>query len=352
MSVMKIWYSLYTLKPQAGKSPPRRSQVGALGTSADQVKEDNRNREGALLRILWADGCLGYSDCFPWPEYGDRGVTEELHQLAKGRLSPLLEQSFWLARRDGVARKEKRHLLRKLPRVKNSLLILDVASFNEDLLGDAKRVGFTSAKVKVGNDPDKEFALIDRLIRMLGFTVRLDFNSKGTFDGVQKFLERFQPAIKPFIEYIEDPFPFDPVDWREINRLVPLALDWEWRSVNWERFVVEAPFKVIIIKPARQDVPSAIELMNRHGLRMVITSSLDHPVGIMHAAAVAGEAKKTFPNKLLDCGCFTHLAYQANEFAKLLPRQGPYISETPGYGVGFDEALGKCQWVELAVPKS
>ncbi len=331
MSVMRFWYNYYGLKPVV--TPAR--------------GEPSNERQGALIKIQWPDGLVGYGDLFPWTEFGDRPLNEHLYDVTKGRLSMLMEQTIWLARRDAVARIEKRHLLRGVPRVKNSFLIQDVTKFDEALLGDVKRLGYASVKIKCGRDLNREYALIDRMTRQMGFLVRLDFGTKLDFPQFKEFAESIPEALRERIEYVEDPFPFEPRTWLEANKLLPIAVDFEWRNINFSELKGVLPFKVVIIKPARLDIPKTLEVINRWGLRMVITSSLDHPVGIMHAVAVAGEVKKSYPNMLLDCGCFSHIEYQPNEFSAELPKKGPIISEIPGTGVGFDELLEKVTWVEL-----
>lgn len=332
---MRFFYSYYNLKP------------ANIRTKGAVVKENFESKQGALIKIQWPDGMIGYGDCFPWPEFGDRPLSEQLYDLTRGKISPLLEQTIWLARRDAVARKEKRNLMRGLPRVKNSFLIQDISIFDEAQLGDAKRIGYNSVKLKCGKDLEKEAFLVDKMIKQLGFQVRLDFGAKLTFDQFKEFIEGVPAPLRPQIEYVEDPFPFEPLSWIEANKMVPIAVDFEWSKIDFAKLSGSMPFKVVIMKPARQDIPTTIETCNKHGLRMVITSSLDHPVGIMHAVVVAGETKKMYPNMLLDCGCFSHIEYKPNEFSLLLPKQGPILNEVPGFGIGFDELLEQQAWAEI-----
>lgn len=326
---MRFWYSYYDLLPKEGDR----------GSSSV--------RQGALLKVRWPDGVVGYGDCCPLPEQGDPNVTLQLYDLARGRISPLLEQTIWLVRRDGVARSEGRNLLRGMPRVRNTFLIRDVAAFDEARLGAAKGYGFVSVKLKCGNDPGKEITLIEKLTKQLGFTVRLDFNSKLTYKEYKSFVDKIPVGLVQRIEFVEDPFPFDAAAWIEANKMIPIAADFEWSKIDWDQLGGKLPVRTVIMKPARLDIPKTIDWVNRYGLRMVITSSLDHPVGIMHAASIAGEVKKQYPNMLLDCGCFTHVEYKTNEFSALMPKNGPMLSELPGTGIGFNDLLENVSWVEL-----
>jgi hypothetical protein len=75
-----------------------------------------------------------------------------------------------------------------------------------------------------------------------------------------------------------------------------------------------------------------------------VTSSLDHPVGVAHASIVAGIIKKNTINRILDCGCYTTKLYKPNEFSIKIKDQGPYILNSPGMGIGFDDLLGGISW--------
>ncbi len=328
MSVIKFWFSEYTLKPRNRSLPLRR---------------------GALIKVTWPDKLTGYSDLLPWTDLGDEPLVSQLKNLQKGKMSSMVEQSIWLARRDAQARKERRNLMKGLPRVRNSFLIQDPAAVSDAELGEARRLGFMSVKIKCGKNLDVEMNLIDKILRMGSVGLRLDFNSRMTLKDFTEFHQRIPVAFQNRIEYVEDPFPFAADSWREASKAATLALDLEYSKVNWQTLKSPAPFKVLVIKPARMDLATALDAVNKFGLKMSVTSNLDHPVGVMHAAAVASEMKKIYPNILLDCGCFTHLEYQEDEFSALLPEAGPMTAEVPGFGVGFDELLEKQKWTPVEV---
>jgi O-succinylbenzoate synthase len=103
----------------------------------------------------------------------------------------------------------------------------------------------------------------------------------------------------------------------------------------------------MVIKPARTDIEKAVAKVNQHALKMVVTSSIDHPVGVAHALYVATELKKFNPNTLLDCGCLTLRVYKPNEFANTIQVTGPYLAGIKGTGIGFDDLLEKTPWVKV-----
>lgn len=323
---MKFWFSEYTLKPKNKVLPLRK---------------------GALIKIEWPDRMLGYADLLPWPDLGDEALSVQLKGLQKGKMSSMLEQTIWMARRDAQARKERRNLMKGLPRVRNALLVQDTSVWSDSEMGEARRLGFLTVKVKCGKNPVAELAFIEKVLRTGSFSIRLDFNGRLTFKEYSDFFKKIPSAFHNKIEYVEDPFPYGVETWREASKFSTLALDFEHPKVKWETMKAPLPFKVLVIKPARMDLASALDHVNKWGLKMVVTSNLDHPVGVMHASAVAGEMKKVYPNILLDCGCFTHLEYQQDEFSAQLPQVGPMTSEVPGYGVGFDSLFESLKWTAI-----
>ena len=76
-------------------------------------------RQGFLLKVQGQDFATGYSDCFPWPEFGDPTGAQALKSLSQFldqgfhgdfQLSPLVQKSFYFAQRDGRARESKESL--------------------------------------------------------------------------------------------------------------------------------------------------------------------------------------------------------------------------------------------------
>ncbi|MFN7728790.1 MAG: enolase C-terminal domain-like protein [Bdellovibrio sp.] len=329
--MLKFWSHKYTLHPL--------TQIGALA--------ENKPRSGALLKIQWPDKKIGYADLFPWPELGDAELESELATIERGQFSHLVEQSILLARQDAVLRSSGKNAFQDLAKVNNHFLITDCSRLDELTIEDMKKSGFTTAKIKVGRNPEEEAKWIDRFLRTHQMTVRLDFNSKGTFKSFENFVRALSPAVQSRIEYVEDPFPYDPELWAAANQLRPLALDQEYDKVAWDNMKAPVPFKVVVIKPARQDVKKAVDHANKFGLNMVVTSSLDHPVGIAHSLLVAGELKKFYPDRLLDCGCLSLRSYEANDFSKSMIVQGSYLVEIPGLGIGFDNLFERMTWAAL-----
>lgn len=333
MSVIQFSFWKYSLKPK--------TRIGSVAAS--------REREGALLKIQWPDDIIGYGDLFPWPEFGDLRVDAQLLNLKSGKISTGLEQTIHLARKDGQARRYQQNLMRGVPRVRNHFLITDPLKITDAELIDAQTLGFTVVKLKCGQNPEAELKLAEKIIKDRGFTLRLDYNGNATPAKFQSFMGKIPPLLRQKIEFVEDPFVYNHELWKSAAELVTLAVDQETDRVPWEEYseANPPPFKVIILKPARQDIGKAREYAHRFRLKIVVTSSLDHPVGIMHAAAACGEIKRLYPNLVLDAGCFSHLAYEPDLFSQMLPLRGPYLGEIAGWGVGFDSLLNGLPWTAL-----
>lgn len=329
--MMKFWTSKYELFPWH-----------AIGSVAD-----NKPREGALLKVQWPNGAIGYADIFPWPEFGDASLDEQIKALARGKLSNVVEQSIWLAKKDAVWRRDGKNIHSGAAKVKNHYLISDFMKFTDENMKEAKSAGFTTFKIKVGRAVDEEGKFVARFIKQNSMMVRLDFNAKSDFSEFERLMSHLGPAEKARVEYVEDPVPWDIEAWQEISELVPIAIDNESEHLDLEKFSEKPPFQIMILKPSRQDMEKAINFVNKFGLKMVVSSSLDHPVGIAHACAQASELKKFYPNRVLDCGCLSMRTYKPNEFSTQIQTTGPFLKDIRGSGIGFDDLFNRIEWTPV-----
>ncbi|KHD89699.1 MAG: hypothetical protein OM95_01075 [Bdellovibrio sp. ArHS] len=327
--MIQISYSPYSLKP-----------VQALNAVAGASP-----REGVLLKIEWDDGMKGYADLHPWPELGDLSLEEQMSELRRGRMSPQIEQSFWLARRDALARHEKKSLFDGTEKLKNNFLLTNFNSLKPGFLDELKRDGYTSLKIKVGRNLQEEADVLTH-VAAAGLKIRLDFNAVATWQIFERFMRSLPTTVKPSIEYVEDPFPFDVTSWNEAKKLVKIAIDNQYDKVPWQ-ILRTAPFDVIVIKPAKMDVDKAIERCRQWNLKATVTSYMDHAVGVAHAAAVAMELKKKHGEMILEAGCLTHRHYNMDSFSAEINTQGPYLLRIKGHGVGFDKLLKELPWHQL-----
>jgi O-succinylbenzoate synthase len=329
---MIISYSPYTLKPVQNLN--RLTEI--------------QDREGLLLKIDWPDGHTGYADLHPWPELGDATWEEQLSGLRQGRISIMMEQAIWLARRDAVQRKMQRNIFDGLPTIKNNYLISDVASEPDGLIDRLKADGFESVKVKVGRDMKAEAELISHLGKDGAFKVRVDFNGIGTWQTYEKFMSSVDRIALQRVQYAEDPFQYDEQAWIEARKFCPIAIDNQIHKVKFEALKTR-PFDVIVIKPAKVDVLAITQEAVVRDLKLTVTSYMDHPVGVMHSLSVACELKKTHPQRTLDAGCSTTRLYQMDTYAAEVVPTGPYLKRPAGKGIGFDIQLAKEPWSQIKI---
>lgn len=322
---MKISYSPYQLEP--------RQSLNAKSSSAP--------REGALIR--WEDqGQVGYADLFPWPELGDAPLSEHIQSLKSGHPSSLAQQSCALARKDAEAR-TRGVALGGSHRLRNNALVPDLNSVS---LLDLERwweSGFRSLKIKCGRDPQGEAATLVRWLSHRKFQLRLDFNA-GSVRDLEQFVEAFPSRWDSHIQYVEDPCDFDEEVWKALSERWDLAVDFEWDKM---KSLSEPPVKVVILKPARQNVDEVISWVSERKLSVVVTSGMDHPVGVAHALSVALDLEQTPGLRTLEGGCLTLDVYHESEFSAAFARQGPEMGMPSGTGIGFDELLEKQKWISI-----
>jgi O-succinylbenzoate synthase len=280
---MTMWIHRYELIPRV-----RLNALAGMG-----------RRRGALLRV---DD--GFADIHPWPELGDAPLDEQLTRLARGETTSLTSQSLHFARIDGEARREGWSLF-------GGLQIPE--SHWPAAAGEAPKA-FDTIKVKM---PGDELPPRGRL--------RLDFNAAldaAAFSRLASKLPRER------IDFVEDPCPYDGPTWRRLREETGLrfALD---------RAVATEGVDVLVVKPAVQAIvtPPA---------DVVVTSYMDHPVGQLHAAAVAARMA-TNPR----CGLVTHVLFEPDAFSEQLRLDGARLVPPPGNGIGFDDLLQGLLWTRL-----
>lgn len=328
---MKLSFSPYKLKPH---------------TSLNAVSEAAA-REGALFKIEWSDGLTGYGDLHPWTLLGDSSLDEQLNGLRAGKISSQMEQTIWLAHRDAEARAAKKNLFDTGSPVRNNYLITHFDELEEGLLDSIKKEGFTTVKLKVGRDIKAEQATLVH-IAAAGLKMRLDFNAVTSWQVFERFVKSLDPEVLAYIEYIEDPFPYEPSAWQEARSLVKIAMDNQLHKVRWDQ-MQQCPFDVLIIKPAKMDIMKAVDHCRQWNLKATVTSYMDHPVGVAHALILAMQLKRDCGDMILESGCLTHRLYGMDAFSAELETRGPFVRKVPGTGIGFNDLLESLSWQPISL---
>ncbi|HRO66247.1 MAG TPA: enolase C-terminal domain-like protein, partial [Pseudobdellovibrionaceae bacterium] len=273
---------------------------------------------------------------------GDEPLEVHLESLKSFRPTRLVERSLALAERDAKAR--SRNLgLGSSDWLKNNALVTDISRVSPEDLRKFDRQDFSTIKVKCGTDAAKEVEFLESVASSFPFRIRLDFNS-GSADFLEKFLKAFPRSLDERVEYAEDPCPYDPGKWNEIRKRWPLALDHELVRVNHGE---DPAADILVLKPARQNVEVLADWARQKGMAVTLTSSMDHPVGVAHALAVAFDLRKESGVKILESGFLTLDRYVEDEFAARFPVEGPWMAMPEGTGIGFDELLTEAPWSML-----
>lgn len=328
---MKIWYSTYQLYPK--------------GTLNSQTKA--KYRKGAILRVRFDSGAVGYADVCPFGEMGDRPLEYELKQFSVGKPSPLGARSLFFAELDAQARAKQKSLYIPNVKIKNHFLITDIARFDLTRVDKIEAAGYSEFKVKMGQDLVKETELIEKLSNRFSSRskLRIDFNSALSRDRFVDWFDKNQKWLRPFLDYIEDPFAYDAREWREVSqkRGITFALDLAADAVTTNAEGAQ----VIVVKPAVQDPEPLVQKFKSTNKKFVFTHYMDFPIGQMFALATVQMLYPRIQEQLLTCGLQFHDIYEGFSFQDQVRMDGPYVLPPEGYGIGFDSLLSNMAWVEL-----
>jgi O-succinylbenzoate synthase len=324
---MEIFFSAYRLQPR----------------HALNSKHSSTLRPGFLMKVISQDG-IGYADLCPWPELGDEAVEVQLKSLTEGHPTFLVSIALFQATRDAKARAGKKSLVDAENLLKNNFLVSAIDDLNGDRLESLKKLGFEMIKLKAGRDLDRELFYAKKVLETGNFRLRLDFNGSLEWASFQKF---FETVKTKYIEYVEDPMSYSDEIWTEGRRFVPLALDFEGRKILWEGDRAPAA-DVIIVKPARVNLAAVMACVKNWKMSFAVTSSMDHPVGVINAYSWAQELDRYLPEQSLEPGCMTFESYEKSAYNDMVTIHGPWLQEVEGYGVGFDDLLEKEPWIQIS----
>jgi hypothetical protein len=83
------------------------------------------------------------------------------------------------------------------------------------------------------------------------------------------------------------------------------------------------------------------------GMQIVVTHSMDHPLGQSVALWTAMRLRQRHGDLVLDGGLQAIGLYAPDEFSAQIRYQGSQTIPPPGTGFGFDELLTSIEWKEL-----
>lgn len=307
-------------------------------------------RHGALLRTRMPDGAPGYADCHPWAELGDLPLGEQLQRLARGETTDLTRASLAFAAMDAQARVQGRSLWDGLIVPPSHCLLPGLGEGGWDALEAAFADGFTHIKVKVGRDIPAETRRLRDLSGFLasaalphGARPRLRLDCNEALAAAQ-FADTFGAlgALKPFLDFVEDPCPFDAAQWDALSTQTGIAFAVD-RAMSED--ATQGWRGVQVHKPARSGPAVPARALFPHSGRTVVTSYLDHPLGQLCAAWVAARLPPVEPRETH--GLVSHRVYAPTPFSERLGGHGPVLDLPGGTGFGFDDELGALDWSSL-----
>ena len=303
---MKIWLHRYELKPREAKVKPR---------------------AGALVKIEWTHGQVGYSDLHPWPEFGEPELEDHIRSLHKLEFTPLAETSVEFNYIDREFRLLKRNAFLGLILPRSHRLVFDMETLDEAQLRAWHTEGFSHIKVKMGRNLKAETGTLVQLAYATPLTWRLDFNGRISTAEFLNWWRELDSSVKSRIDFIEDP-----------GDVKDLAIEGPWAN-DWK---IQPRAKVRILKPARE----GDEDLGRYS-RIVFTHSMDHMLGQAASLWMAGRFYTRHPRHLEVCGLAATDFFQPDDFSRQWSCTGPRMKPTTGTGFGFDELLSALPWERL-----
>ncbi|MEZ5324380.1 MAG: hypothetical protein R3F19_04890 [Verrucomicrobiales bacterium] len=291
--------------------------------------------EGVLIRVGGGHGCV-----HPWTSLGDEPLSEQLHLLAIGKPTALGERALQCCAIDAAARAEKRSLFRGLKVPRSHVTVTEVDALAVADLASIRAAGFDCVKIKLGADAERGACQINALADRWRSSnppvrIRLDFNGTLNPDGLRRFSQRLRSHTSDLIDFVEDPFPYEPLLWQQLQLETGLrfALD-----RNSERFAADPAFPVRVWKPTCSPPP-----ISSSSERLVITSCMDHAIGQLFAAYEAS----VFPGEVDTCGLLTHPLFCEDPFFRQLRIEDARLVPPPGPGLGFGAMLAVLPWKAL-----
>jgi len=321
---VKIWTHHYTLQP--GSDPAR----AARGP-----------RQGALIRVDFDDETTGYADLHPWEEFGHAPLADHLASLRTDKPTPLANLASRHARTDAAARRAGVSLFDGLPEVRSHALFTDWIDAPRSAFEQCVAEEYTAVKLKIGRDPQREAEALN-VLADLPLRWRLDANAST---GTAAFLAALSMEVRTNIEFLEDPMAYNSFAWRGLveREKIPLALDWELPATPPPWLGVQ----ILVIKPASQDAFSLALDAAHAGVQIVVTHSMDHPLGQSVALWTAMRLRQRHGDVVLDGGLQAAGLCAPDEFSAEIRYRGPQTIPPPGTGFGLDQQLAALPWREL-----
>ena len=327
MKPLKCWVYFYDLHPL--------TQLNS--------RHSPSSKPGALLKVEFKEGLVGYSDYHRWCELADCNLFEKLQYMRNSRKSVEFQHSVDQAQIDAQFRYENRSgfdLFRHIE-ISNHYLISDIINFSKIKFLELEAQGYRRFKVKMGRKLSSETRSLKQLCTVCGDQTqfRLDFNESLKAKSFRIWLEKNLNCLDK-IDFIEDPISFKASQWESLSKefSIRLALDMAADPLQ----VDPCAFEVLILKPAIQNVEKIMERYKNFRHSLVLTHYMDHPVGQSIAGWWACWAMENFGSRVMECGLQSRGVFEESLFS--LDSRSPRFVPPKGLGWGFDELLSDLDW--------
>ena len=258
--------------------------------------------EGALIKMN-----NGYSCIQPWKTLGDNDLEYHLESISVNKPTGIARAGIKCCMIDGEARSNKVDLFKSLE-IPRYHLTLNSDDFSKIDLGTIN--GFTHLKIKSSKNFGNTLDLINKFSQ---FKIRVDFNESITPDQLIDFNESLSSHTRNKIDFIEDPFPYDPDLWCQYQKETGLNFALDRGPYNANK-----GFKVRVWKPV---ILPSVETIQP----ICITHNMDHEFGRRYAAYCASISNYSI--NVHGIGNFNHV--------------------NNGYGLGMDDYLESLTWNDL-----
>ena len=233
--------------------------------------------------IALFEGPAGWSEFSPFIEYSNK------------------ESSTWLKAAIQGATKEPPKPIRDQVEINATLPNVKVSEVKDLLAGFN---GCNTIKIKINDFETDQALLIECLKEVPKAKFRLDVNGGWALEEAIANVQSYEKAFGSLIEYIEQPC----TDFADLNSLrnstgIKIAVDESIRKyLAGDLTKIKEVADIAIIKWAPTGgIDAALEVIEKIGLPVVISSALDSSVGISHGLSLA----EAVPNLYGACGLGT-----------------------------------------------
>ena len=251
--------------------------------------------------IALFEGPAGWSEFSPFIEYSNK------------------ESSTWLKAAIEGATKEPPKPIRDQVEINATLPNVKVNEVKELLAGFN---GCNTIKIKINDFETDQALLIECLKEIPKAKFRLDVNGGWALEEAIANVQSYEKAFGSLIEYIEQPC----TDFADLNSLrnstgIKIAVDESIRKyLAGDLARIKEVADIAIIKWAPTGgIVAALEVIEKIGLPVVISSALDSSVGISHGLSLA----EAIPNLYGACGLGTVCLFEGDVTSNpLMPING------------------------------